>query len=451
MKEGHHINFHIPLAAVFGLATLPGSAQRVLDRGLKRSEWMISIVQGLVIGFLLLLFLIAPSPARPASPFQPVLYAVAVMFGSLVGRMTILALNIPVMRIWTYAGVIIDVAVVIALIWSFHLQYDQPLSLFLKAPTQLYLFVVIAWHGLAMDPLRVALAGASAIFGWILLTFLAVDGSLANGITRDFVTYLSSGQVLIGAEVDRSVALLLFSTILFLGISTARLQMITAALGLSATSELSRFFPSGLAKRIAASGERTEAGSAVRRTGAVLMIDIRNFTRLASEHEAEDVLEILTEVQCRAVVTITRHGGAIDKFLGDGILATFGCVQQIPSPVASSYRAAFDFHRSMVEWNIERESAGVFPVLTGAAISSGEMLFGAVGFDYRLEFTVIGEPVNRVAKLEKLNKTLGTSLITDGPTHTAARREGEDRLPLRVAPDYSVPGVAGPLDLVILI
>lgn len=451
LREPNHFTFHIPLAAVFGFAGLPDSAQKVLDHGLRRAEWLISIVQGVIIVILLSLFLIAPSPTGRVAPFQPVLYALAIMLMSLLGRLSILVFHVPVRRLWTYAGVVIDVVVVIALVWSFHLQYGQPLSLFLKAPTQLYLFVVIAWHGLAMDPLRVALAGVSAILGWIFLTVLAIDGTSGNYITRDFVEYLSSGQVLIGAEVDRSVAVLLFSTILFLGISTARLQMITAALGLTATTELSRFFAAGLAKRIAASGERTEAGSAVRRSGAVLMIDIRNFTQLASEHAPEAVLDVLTEVQSRAVVAISRNGGAIDKFLGDGILATFGCVQQIPSPVAQSFRAAFEFHESMVKWNAERESAGQFPVFTGSAISSGEMLFGAVGFDNRLEFTVIGDPVNRVAKLEKLNKSLGSSLIADGPTFAAARLEGQDCQPVRVLTGYNVPGVAKALDLVILI
>ncbi|MCX7347876.1 MAG: hypothetical protein NTU78_19525, partial [Alphaproteobacteria bacterium] len=99
----------------------------------------------------------------------------------------------------------------------YHLQYGESLALFLKAPTQLYLFVVIAWHGLTLDPLRVAFAGIMAAAGWLLLMLAAIYQGGEEIITRDFMTYMMSSRVLIGAEVDRIIAILLFTAVLCVG------------------------------------------------------------------------------------------------------------------------------------------------------------------------------------------------------------------------------------------
>jgi adenylate cyclase len=355
------------------------------------------------------------------------------------------------MRLLSYIGVVVDMFVIIALIWSFHLQYGQPLALFLKVPTQLYLFVIIAWHGLAMDPIRVVFAGLTAALGWLLLTLYAIlDGGSAI-VTHDFVVYMTSAHVLIGAEVDRIIAILLFSGVLCLGIASARAQMLMAALGVSATGELSRFFARGLATHIASAEVRAEAGEAVRKQAAILMIDIRDFTGFAESARPEEVLAVLSEIQSRAVKFVPQHGGVIDKFLGDGILATFGCVQLLDNPAASALQAASDFMASVAVWNDGRKASGHSAILVGAAVSSGEVLFGTVGFGDRLEFTVIGDPVNRAAKLEKYNKAAGTTLITDGETYAAAERQGFSGQPVKRLPKSSIAGISRPVDVIVLL
>jgi adenylate cyclase len=444
------IVFVLPRRAAWGLSPLPSRAQRIVDAGLHDAEWRITLVQALIVTFLGVLFFTSPSPVAPVSDLRPVPYALAAMCLALAIRVAVLAILPRVSRIWAYSSVVMDVSVIIALIWSFHLQYGESLALFLKAPTQLYLFVVIAWHGLTLDPLRVAFAGIMAAAGWLLLMLASIYQGGEEIITRDFMTYMMSSRVLIGAEIDRIIAILLFTAVLCVGLVSARSQMLMAALGVSATSELARFFAAGLADRIAVADERAEAGEAVRTQATVMMVDIRDFTNLASRNTPEETLSILTGIQSRAVAAISRHGGAIDKFLGDGILATFGCVSPLPKPASSAIRAARDLMDEIARWDIERLAADHSPVRIGIAISSGEVLFGTVGFGDRLEFTVIGDTVNRAAKLEKYNKVIGSSVIIDGATDILARREGLRSGPVRRIEDCQVPGVAHPLSIVVV-
>ncbi len=451
MNQSRDYLFDVPTSAAWGLSRLPGRAQSIVDAGLRRSEWRIAFVQAFIVLLLGALFFMSPPPADPVSSLRPVPYALAAMAVALAGRVVILALSLSMLRILTYIGVVIDIAVIIVLIWSFHLQYGQPLALFLKAPTQLYLFVVIAWHGLAMNPPRVAFAGIAAALGWLFLTLYAIHDGGSNIVTHDFVVYMTSARVLVGAEVDRIIAILLFSAVLCLGIASARAQMLTAALGVTAAGELSRFFPAGLANRITSADERAEAGDAVRKEAAILMIDIRDFTGIAANARPEEVLAILSELQSRAVAAVSRHGGAIDKFLGDGILATFGCVHPLECSSAGALLAAIDFMTSVGEWNDDREAAGQSAVRVGAAVASGEVLFGTVGFGDRLEYTVIGDPVNRAAKLEKYNKTLGTALIADGETYAAAEREGFTGQPIERLQSRSIAGISGAIEIVVLV
>jgi adenylate cyclase len=450
MNRPSHHTIELPSGAAWGLSSLPRRAQAIVDDGLRRSEWHIVFVQAFIVVFLGALFFISPPPADVVAGFRPVPYALAAMALALAGRIAILAMSLPMLKLFAYIGVVIDLAVIIGLIWSFHLQYGQPPALFLKAPTQLYLFVVIAWHGLAIDPLRVAFAGIAAALGWLFLTIYAVhDGGNAI-ITRDFVAYMTSARVLVGAEVDRMIALLLFSAVLCLGIASARAEMLKAALGETATGELARFFPAGLASRITSADERTEAGSAVQKQAAILMVDIRDFTGFAEKCGPEDVLKVLTALQSRAVDAVSRHGGAIDKFLGDGVLATFGCVHPLETPITAALEAAADFIASVAEWNGMRLAKGQQAVTVGAAVSSGNVLFGTVGFGDRLEFTVIGDPVNRAAKLEKYNKCVNSMLITDAETFAAAEREGFSARPIRRLYAQSIAGISGSVEVVVL-
>ena len=126
-------------------------------------------------------------------------------------------------------SVVFDMMLLMGLIWSFHLQYMQPASFYLKAPTVLWVFIFIALRALRFEARFVALAGLVAVAGWILMVLYVVFGDPDNMmITRDYVTYMTSNAVLIGAEVEKIFSILMVTGAIALALVRAKNLLIRA-------------------------------------------------------------------------------------------------------------------------------------------------------------------------------------------------------------------------------
>jgi len=354
---------------------------------------------------------------------------------------------------WMLAlSVVIDMALLLGLIWTFHIQYDQPPSFYLKAPTLLYVFIFIALRALRFEARFVILAGLVAASGWgLMILYVVFSDPASMMITRNYVTYMTSNSILLGAEFDKMVSILIVTAIIAVAIHRARLLLVRSVAEESAARELSRFFSPEIAERIKSSEEQITAGQGVFREAAILTVDVRGFTRMAQEHPADEVMALLTEYQRRVVPVVQANQGTIDKFLGDGILATFGAAAPSERPAAEALTAAAGILEAIGDWNREREAAGAEPVRIGAAVATGRVLFGAVGDETRLEYTVIGDAVNLAAKLEKHTKAEGVRALTTLVAYERAIAEGyrfAGKLDLRRR--RPVDGVEDPVDLVVL-
>ncbi len=351
-----------------------------------------------------------------------------------------------------YLSVIADVALLMGLIWSFHFKYAQPAAFYLKVPTLFYVFLFIALRTLRFEARFVVFTGVCAAAGWMGLTLYVASGKGGPpNLTHNFVEYMTSNALLVGAEVDKVIAILLATAVLALAISRARHLLVRSVSEGVAARDLSRFFDPGVAARIRGAAMSIKAGEGELRDVAILSVDLRGFTRLSTELEPDEVMQVLQDYQGRVCPLITRNGGSIDKFLGDGILASFGAVAASPTAAADAVRAADAIIAAADDWIAERRAAGLPPLTIGLAVSSGRVVFGAVGDGERLEFTVIGDAVNFAAKLEKHNKDEGTRAVTDGPTYALAEQQGylppgarERRIGRRVA------GVADLVEIVVL-
>jgi adenylate cyclase len=277
---------------------------------------------------------------------------------------------------------------------------------------------------------------------------------LAGGgaqITHDFATYAMSYQVLLGAEVDKAVSVMMVTLILTVGLMRARKLLFRAVTDQVAASELSRFFAPEVAGRIRDSHIALQPGQAELREAAILMVDLRGFTPLTHRLAPAEVMALLSEYQSRVVAAVTGHGGSIDKFLGDGILASFGATRPSAAFAADALRAVRALLEATAGWAEERRAAGLPAPRVGAAVATGPVMFGTIGDHTRLEYTVIGDPVNLAAKLEKHTKEEGVRALCTAEAYRLAlaqqyRDEGdrEQRTQRRVS------GVAAPLDLVVL-
>ena len=163
------------------------------------------------------------------------------------------------------------------------------------------------------------------------------------------------------------------------------------------------------------------------------------------------MIEILTEYQSRLVPEIQRHNGSIDKFMGDGILATFGAALPAATYAADALWAAEAVVDAAVQWTAARRAAGKSALPVAVAVTAGPVVFGAVGDESRLEYTVIGDPVNLATKLDKHGKSLNASIVMTAETMDFAVRQGfrtSRRYKRAAASD--VAGVSGPVDLLYL-
>ena len=321
-------------------------------------------------------------------------------------------------------SVIVDITVLMVTIWSFHLQYQEPAPIYLKATTLMYVFILIALRTLRFEPGLVLLAGATGALGWLAVVAYAVLADGGATITHDFATYAMSYEVLLGAEVDKVLSILIVTLILALALLRGRKLLIRATTEQLAASELSRFFAPEVAGRIRAMEASIEPGQADARDAAILMIDLRSFTLLALRLEPRAVMELLGAYQSRMVAEIDRYGGSVDKFMGDGILASFGATGPSASYAADGLRAVGTLIAAPVAGRSSGEAAGLPAPAIGAALVTGQVMFGAIGDRSRLEYTVIGDPVNLAAKLEKHTKVEGVAALCTAESYRIGAAPG---------------------------
>jgi len=429
-------------------APLPRRVQREFEREQFRGELLVTGVQLALVVLLAGLYASAPAGFSPDAPIEAVplglvffaLLALVRLYTAWTGQ-----LSKPVLA----AGVMSEMLVLLFIIWATHLQYEQPLQFSLKSTQFVYVFILIGLRALRFEPVWVLISGLTAAAGWSLLVALSVRSAPDNPITWDYVTSLRSIQVHLGGEFDKVLAVLVVTGVLALAIARARQLLERAVAQQRAVADLSRFFDDSVVRRITTSEADVMAGQGEQRDAAILFLDMRGFTEAAMRLTPSDLIALLGEYQRLAVPIIKRHGGSIDKFLGDGILASFGAVTADAGYAASALRAVDAVLVAVDAWRDTRLRAGQVAPDVGAGLATGSVVFGIIGDASRLEYTVIGDAVNLAAKLEKHNKAEQTRALTTRAAYELALSQGYvGGKALRGA--RAVGGVAAPLDLAVL-
>ena len=418
-----------------------------------QSEILIAWAQLFVGSTWSVLYAVAPKTAAANAMIEPVPLALGSYL--LFSILRLILVHRGFISTWFLSlSVLVDMAILMALIWSFHIQYEQPASFYLKAPTLLYVFIFISLRALCVSAGFVLLSGGAAALGWLIMLYYAMATSDAPdmGVTRDYVAYMTSNLILIGAEFDKVIAILLSTAILAVALWRARRLLVQSVIEGQAHHDLGRFFAPEIAHQIVSAEQRIEAGQGQVRHAAVLDCDIRGFTPLAMGMDPAALMALLADYQSRMVAVIQAHGGSIDKFMGDGIMATFGAALPTETYAADALRCVEDLGQAARDWRADRQSNNDAALDVGFAVAAGPLVFGAVGDGQRLEFTVIGEPVNLAAKLEKTNKVELVTALTTAETLAMAQAQGyQEPRPLEIRVARPVEGTGGPVDLVVLL
>ena len=193
-------------------------------------------------------------------------------------------------------------------------------------------------------------------------------------------------------------------------------------------------------------GEMVLAGATRRGSGttvraAIMICDLRDFTRISDNWPRDDVIDLLNGYFDAMVEPITQHGGEILKFIGDGLLAIFPLSD--PQACAKLLYAVTDARKAMAALNARNAEIGSAPLNYGIGVHLGDVMYGNIGSLSRLDFTVIGPAVNMASRMEALTKQVGRNVLLSRAF--AEHLEGEFALE-RVG-EYPVRGFSEPIEL----
>jgi adenylate cyclase len=183
---------------------------------------------------------------------------------------------------------------------------------------------------------------------------------------------------------------------------------------------------------------------------AVLFVDIVGFTAYADGKNPEEVIGTLREFHGLMEHEVFQHGGTLDKYLGDGLMATFGTPFSGLSDAWNALKCAQAMIATVAEFNREREARGELPIRAGFGLHYGSVVLGDIGA-HRLEFAVIGSTVNAASRLEALTRQLGCALVASDALINQVRTEigeAEAFLALLVRqPAQSIRGIEHPIGI----
>lgn len=201
---------------------------------------------------------------------------------------------------------------------------------------------------------------------------------------------------------------------------------------------LERFLSSAIVERILANPDQVRLGGDTQ-VATILFSDIRGFTKMSGRMEPQKIVELLNEFFAEMTDLIFEHGGTLDKYLGDGLMALFGAPIAKPDDVKRSAKAAIEMQVALAQLNREWQARGQDPLQVGIGVNTGPVTAGNIGSSKRMDYTVIGDTVNLASRLCG-SAAGGQILISE-----ATRRELDGSLPVRKLDPIAVKGKDEPV------
>ncbi|TGD96844.1 adenylate/guanylate cyclase domain-containing protein [Methylobacterium nonmethylotrophicum] len=345
-------------------------------------------------------------------------------------------------RAWAIklAFTVLDVALMTAVIIlppPAGLGIDWPIQTRLRTPEFLYLLLLLGEAALTYRPLAVLWTGTWIAAIWSLGVWLVYrredsvrfadivhDGSLsAEAALRVF---LDPAFVGLTPAWTQGIATGLFTLLLAIAVWRGRGLLLAQVRAEVVRADLARYVSPDVADALTA---RAHAGFGAPQTRvvAVLFADVVGFTGMSEGLGPERAFALLRGFRERSCKVVFRHAGTLDKFLGDGFMATFGGLDGRGDAAARAVACALDLQHEIDAWNAKRQARGAEPVRVAVGVHCGPVVIGNIGADQRVEFTVIGDVVNVASRLEAATRELGGRIVASEACVTAAGPQAAGR------------------------
>jgi adenylate cyclase len=310
-----------------------------------------------------------------------------------------------------YLGILIDCFLLCFMPYNWYLSvgfYENvPATYLLKTSLPNITVIFVAINALALRPLYPILIAIIFDIIWLFFFYLVLNDPRTI-LTESFIDNFFTPSILPGYYFTFMLTITGLGLIFgFLARSYRNSIRETVKLEVQ-NNQLERYFSPNTLNQIK---EVETVFQAKKSKVVVLFSDIRGFTSLSETLTPEQVVQFLREYHSRMVQVIYKFGGTIDKFIGDGIMVTFGTPNPSSDDCERAILCAIEMEKELSKFNLTRMDEKKNPIQQGIGIHFGEAISGNIGSENRLEYTVIGDTVNLASRIESQCKELGFNLI----------------------------------------
>ncbi len=362
----------------------------------------------------------------------------------------------------SYIFVAID-CLLLALVFSFELppsDSELPPAIAIDTARFLYFFLFLMQAAFSFRPALVIWSGI-CIFGartGMWLWFISQPETYTNLDLEEQTVeaWITAGSDLnflfLGFAAQELLIVLILTAGLAVVVGRSRKLVQNRLVAERTRASLARYFSPNVADTLSRFDQ--PFATAREQEVAVLFADIMGFTKLCENSRPKEVVDLLRGYHDRLGKAVFDNNGTLDKYIGDGLMATFGTPEPSANDAENALICAFEMLSALDQWNTERQAAGLARVNVGIGLHWGPVVAGDIGNDRRLEYSVIGDTVNIASRLEHLTRDLKTSLVVSDllmkEIHSSERLAAAELRRLVPAGERQIRGRASGVDVWVL-
>jgi len=296
-------------------------------------------------------------------------------------------------------------------------------------------FVFIAFAVLSYSPglaLWTGIASAAAWslgVGWVIsrpapFTITNWREVQAQPVDQIVDLLLDPNYVSFDIWIQQTLLCVLVAGILSVAVWRGRRLVLRQAAVAAERANLARYFSPNIVDELA--NTRHALGQGRSQQGGVLFVDIVGFTAYSESRPPERVIAFLQAFHSRIAAAVFSHGGTVNKYMGDAVMATFGTPESADGDATRTLHCVRSILETMQAWNDKRAADDQSPVRFGVGAHYGPVVVGDIGEERCPEFAVVGDTVNTASRLEDLTRAQGVRALVSDALVAAARKEGAD-------------------------